>query len=170
MTCRETSCGRESPRSSRVKGWSSRCRLLACFAGLALGTTATSLGAVECTLAADAADGVAFGNYDFLSPTALDGAGGITVHCDAETPYTIALSPGYGSYEARQMRSGEHPLNYNLYTDASRTIVWGDGTFGTQTVGGSVADHMYSVYARAPAGQNPYVGTYTDNITVTLTF
>lgn len=167
MTCRETSSGQESPRSSRVKGWTVRRCLLACFAGLALGMGATSLGAVACTLAAD---GVAFGDYDFLSPGALDGAGSITVHCDAETPYTIALSQGYGSYETRQMKSGEHPLNYNLYTDVPRTIVWGDGTGGTQTVGGSVGDQPYTVYARAPAGQNPYVGTYIDNITVTLTF
>lgn len=167
MTCRETSCGLEAPRSSLANWRISRRPLLACFVGLTLGMAATSLGATECTLAAT---GVAFGDYDFLSPSALEGAGTITVHCDADTSYTITLSPGYGSYEVRQMKSGEHSLSYNLYTDVPRTIVWGDGTGGTQTLGASVADQAYPVYARAPAGQNPYVGTYTDNIIVTLTF
>ena len=167
MTCREACFSQEAPRPPLVNWRVARRRALACFVGLTLGMAVTSLGATGCTLAAT---GVAFGDYDFLSPGALEGAGAITVHCDADTSYTIALSPGYGSYETRRMMSGEHPLGYNLYTDVPRTIVWGDGTGGTQTVGGSVADHAYPVYAKVPADQNPYVGTYTDNIIVTLTF
>ena len=64
MTCRETSFGQETRRSSLVNWSASRRRLLACFVGLMSGVAVTSLWARECTLAAT---GVAFGDYDFLS-------------------------------------------------------------------------------------------------------
>lgn len=134
---------------------------------MALAMTTQQGWAATCSLSVQ---GVSFGSYDTFSNAALDSTGDIGVSCDVSTPYTIALSPGGGSYALRVMSSGAHTLNYNLYTDATRTTVWGDGTGGTATVGGSAASANYTVYGRISASQNAYVGSYSDIITVTLNF
>lgn len=47
---------------------------------------------------------------------------------------------------------------------------WGDGSPGTATVNGSGTTHTFTVYGRIPARQNAVVGSYSDTITVTITF
>ena len=123
--------------------------------------------AALCTVGATA---VAFGAFNPLSGSTLDGVGNIAVSCDTATAYTISLSPGSGSYAARTMTSAGHQLGYNLYTDATRTVVWGDGTGVTATVPGSGTTANHTVYGRISASRNAYVGIYGDVITVTLTF
>jgi spore coat protein U-like protein len=146
---------------------------LKCLAALSL-ATAIALSTVGNAMAATCslnAQGVNFGGYDFLSDQNLDGVGYVTVTCDASSSYTIALNAGTaGSYAGRVMQSGSHKLRYNLYVDANHTVVWGDGSAGTETIGGSGTDTNYPVYGSVPAGQNPIVGDYSDVITVTLTF
>jgi spore coat protein U-like protein len=129
--------------------------------------TASSAGAVTCGLTLV---GVVFGSYDTLSGQNVDSAGSVSVSCDAGDSYSIALSPGHGTMLARQMQGGTSLLYYNLYTDALRTIIWGDGTSGTATVSASGTGGLYTVYGRIPASQNVPAGTYTDTLTVTLTF
>ncbi|HET6803965.1 MAG TPA: spore coat U domain-containing protein [Frateuria sp.] len=115
--------------------------------------------------------GVNFGSYDFQSSQNLDSVGHVTVTCDVSTPYTIVLSPGLtGTFTSRIMQSGAHQLVYNLYTDLAHSSVWGDGTGNSVTVGGAGTNTDYAVYGSAPAGQNPYIGTYSDVVTVTLNF
>ena len=146
--------------SARLQAYS---WLLAIAAALA----AAPSNAATCTLSTQ---GVNFGSYDFLSSQNLVGVGHVVVSCDASTSYTIGLSPGSGSYMARLMTHGPHKLAYNLYTDATQTTVWGDGSSGTAVVGGTGTEVDHTVHGSAPAGQNPYVGSYSDAITVTLTF
>lgn len=123
---------------------------------------------VACTVSST---GVNFGSYDFLSSQDLEGTGDIIVTCDLSSSFTISLSTGAsGSYALRTMQSGTHRLNYNLYTDRTRTIVWGDGTSGSVMVSGTGTNVTESVYGNVPAGQKPYVGTYSDIVVVTLTF
>jgi spore coat protein U-like protein len=126
--------------------------------------------------------GVAFGAYDPQSPAPLLGAGRIDMRCSDDIDSEghgggdkkIELSTGHsGSYATREMRSGSSSLDYNLYTDASRTGVWGDGRHGTD----SVKVHpekseslSVNVYGRIPAGQNVRAGTYTDTLIVTIEF
>ncbi len=123
--------------------------------------------AVACTVNAG---GVSFGGYDPFSSLGLDGTGNIAVTCDVSAPYTIGLSPGNGPYASRTMLSGAHTLTYNLFTDGTRTGVWGDGTGSTGTVSGNGSSANHTVYGRIPARQNAHVGTYSDIITVTVTF
>lgn len=123
--------------------------------------------AADCTVGAS---GVAFGNYDVFSPTALNGAGTVSVACSPATGYSIGLSTGNGSYSQRWLGSGAATLDYNLYTDASRSVVWGDGTSGTSTVGGSGESVDHPVYGSVPAQQNVTAGSYADTIIVTVTF
>jgi spore coat protein U-like protein len=134
--------------------------------------------AVSCTTSAQA---VAFGNYDPLSALPTDSTGDVSVTCtnliSLFVNYTVSLSTGVsGSYATRQMASGSNRLNYNLYTDLTHLLVWGDGTSGTSQVSagflvvvlGITAHH--TVYGRIPARQNASVGSYSDTITVTVNF
>ena len=134
---------------------------------VALAITAQQCWAVLCSFTAT---GVAFGGYDVFSNQSLDSTGNISVTCDVSAPYSISLSTGGGSYASRAMSSGGHTLNYNLYTDATRTVVWGDGTGSTAVINASGLTGSHTVYGRIPARQNINVGVYGDIITVTLTF
>jgi spore coat protein U domain-containing protein, fimbrial subunit CupE1/2/3/6 len=117
--------------------------------------------------------GVMFGNYDPFSNVAQDSAGNVSVTCDAATLYTITLSPGSGTYASRTMSGPGIPLNYNLFTDPTRVLVWGDGTVGAVAVPGTstgLATTNHAVYGRIPARQNVPVGSYIDTVIVTVTF
>lgn len=150
---------------------------------LAGGTLLASSGAwaASCTISATA---VAFGTYDPLSGTPLDTTGTVSVTCSTAAPpekveYEVRFATGQvGSYNPRAMTNGTSQLNYNLYEDAARSTVLGDGTGATvvitekynltppnpsKTVG-------YTAYGRTFAGQNVSVGSYQDMITATVEF
>ena len=146
--------------------------------GLALMVLSTAARAVSCNVSATS---VAFGSYNVFNASPLNATGTITVHCTnllaLFVNYTIKLSKGLsGSYAPRQMANGANRLNYNLYTDATRLTVWGDGSGGMSFVSDSFLAVLlgvtlnHTVYGRVPALQNVAVGSYSDNITVTLTF
>ncbi len=131
-----------------------------------------------CTVSATA---VSFGSYNPSTATALTGSGTITLSCSGLLSlldsWTVALSAGgSGVYTSRQMTTGGKALLYNLYTNASRTAIWGDGSAGTSTVsqtellalGGS--NFNYTVYGQVVALQDRPPGTYTDLITVTVNY
>jgi spore coat protein U-like protein len=125
---------------------------------------------------------VSFGAYDPLSATPLTSSGSVTVSCSLVSgvsllvAYAIALSQGSGTFTTRTMHSGASVMNYNLYTTGTYTTVWGDGTGGTQTIldgyllGLGPVALSYNVYGRIPANQNVAAGTYSDAITVTVTY
>ncbi|MGQ0799963.1 MAG: Csu type fimbrial protein [Pseudomarimonas sp.] len=114
---------------------------------------------------------VAFGNYDPLSGLDLDGVGSVHVQCEPASSHTISLSAGNGSFANRMLQSGTASLAYNLYTQVSRSNVWGDGTGGTNTVAGSGSDQIHTVYGRIPASQiTASAGNYADLIVVTVEF
>jgi spore coat protein U-like protein len=131
----------------------------------------------SCTVTAT---GVAFGTYDTLAPTANDAAGSVRVRCTLlialSGSFTIDLSPGAsGSYAGRTMRNGAQVLPYNLYTNAARTQVWGNGTVGSARVTRSfagllVVDRTVPIYGRIPSRQNVRAGAYSDTIVVTVTY
>ncbi|MFN3397663.1 MAG: spore coat U domain-containing protein [Sulfurimicrobium sp.] len=150
-----------------------------CTLALAL-LPATAHAIASCTVSAT---GVAFGNYSFSNPAATDAAGNVQVSCSLLglisllVSYDILLSPGgSGSYTPRKMTSGANELQYNLYTNAGRSVVWGDGTGGTSIVsdgyllGIGTTVRNYLVYGRLPAGQNAPAGAYGDTITVTVNY
>ncbi len=124
---------------------------------------------------------VVFGSYNPASAAALPGSGTITLTCSAILSlldsWTISLSTGTsGSYASRQMTSGAKSLLYNLYTAASYTVVWGNGSAGTGTITGSetlsigTSIFNYTVYGQVAALQDRPPGTYTDAITVTVDY
>jgi spore coat protein U-like protein len=162
----------------------SRLALLSALAMPALLLAGRVEAAADCTVTAG---GVAFGAYDLLASTPDDSTGTVTVTCtstgggNTTVNYSAALSTGVsGAYSQRYMKSGTPRLNYNLYRDAARTIVWGNGSggssliTGTLTVGPGVGNGTrsatYTVYGRAPALQDVAPGAYSDSIVITLTF
>jgi spore coat protein U-like protein len=127
------------------------------------------------------ANTVAFGVYNPQSPAGTDSTGTIRVICHGakgtKVAYTIQLGPGeHGTLAARAMRRGSDLLRYNLYRDAARTQVWGDGTAGSLQVGDAYVltipaeNRAYTVYGRIFSGQGVRVGAYHDRIVVTLNF
>jgi spore coat protein U-like protein len=125
---------------------------------------------------------VNFGTYNPLSGSAAQSTGTVTVDCQVLliglfVSWTVTLSTGSsGSYVARRLQSGANVLSYNLYTDAARTSVWGDGTNGTSVVSANpfliVGSNTvnYTVYGSIPAAQDRPAGNYTDTLTVTMTY
>lgn len=123
------------------------------------------------------ASSVAFGAYSPFSLLPLDTAGNVQVNCSdvlLALTYTLRLDPGGGGiYAPRRLAGGAYGLDYNLYTDPARTLVWGDGSAGTLTVTGAfavsgTADHP--VYGRVSASQNVAPGSYADAIVVTIEY
>jgi spore coat protein U-like protein len=144
-----------------------RTALRSAVSGLAAMFACVPAAAVTCAITPQ---GVNFGSYGPLNPQPLDSAGNISVQCDGETTFTLSLDRGAGSYSARQMSSGANVLEYNLYTDPSRVIVWGDGSAGTDTVSATATAAEKPIYGRITPRQNVPVGSYADVITVTLTY
>ena len=100
-----------------------------------------------------------------------------TVDCsgikpDASIPLTIAVNGGGGTIAARRLVNGANQLSYQIYTDAARSIVWGNGTTGSTVAGSSSnsVNSVHTVYGRVPAATTPPTGTYTDTLTFTVTF
>jgi spore coat protein U-like protein len=143
---------------------------LALLAWAALTTTGIPTAHAACTVSTS---GLNFGNYDVFSSLNDDVTGTINVSCPSGTNYSIWLSSGTsGTYSSRSMTNGPNLLLYNLFTDPTRLTIWGDGSAGTGTFSGSGTGSNIGtpVYGRIPAGQNAYVGSYADSITVTVTF
>ncbi|HLF86690.1 MAG TPA: spore coat U domain-containing protein [Nitrospiria bacterium] len=129
-----------------------------------------------CTVATT---GVNFGNYDVFVLTPLNSTGSITVTCDVNPPTDVTISIGpsqnSGVMNPRQMKrtTGPDLLNYNFFTDAGRTSVWGDGSGGTTTVFLKNVPRnrprSATVYGSIPPNQNVFAGSYSDLLTVTIT-
>jgi spore coat protein U-like protein len=98
----------------------------------------------------------------------------LQLQCTNTTPYNIGLDAGTGSganVAARKMTNGANTITYSLYSDSGRTTVWGN-TVGTNTVSatGNGASQSYTVCGRVPSQTTPAAATYTDTITVTVTY
>jgi len=134
-------------------------------------------GACSCSISLTS---LAFGPYNTQSSTPTDTVGTLSVFCSSPDPsnstFSVALSPGgSGDANARAMLSGSHPLYYNLYTNAARTIIWGDDSGGGESVAANFPTTSrsmvrLSIYGRIPAQQNAWVGSYHDLVTVTVSY
>lgn len=116
---------------------------------------------------------VNFGSFDNLNAP-VDANGQVGVRCDLPAQVSIQLDAGVNSTGLFQQRklsaSVSQKLNYNLYVDSARVLVWGDGTGGTQTVSGTAGSNWlnFPIYGRINSGQTGSVGTYVDTITVSV--
>lgn len=149
--------------------------LRALLAGVAI--HAAGAHAAACSVSAVS---LAFGNYSQFQALHNDVTSNIAVTCSG-TPgevvaYTITISSGSGTFTARRMKGERGVLSYNLYTSASRTTIWGDGSSGTSvradayTLTAPSVTRNYTLFGRTFAGQKTLVGSYGDSLVVTLNF
>lgn len=145
---------------------------------------AGAAGAAGVAVCGVTATGVTFPPYSPTGGASVTGTGNVAVTClsvqAGTAAYTIALSSGAGTFANRIMTSPGPPsytLGYNLYSDNARTMIWGDGTSGTSTVSDVYSilllpiTHNFPVYGFIPGSQiTAGVGTYSDSVTVTITF
>ncbi|KIP99636.1 spore coat protein U [Agrobacterium tumefaciens] len=144
----------------------------------ALSQTATSQFNVQMTITSDC-QVTSAGNLDFGSTGVIsanrDSTSSIVVQCTSGTAYNLGLDEGHGSGATVASRVMTGPssakINYSLYTDAGRTTPWGN-TINTNTMAasGNGSTQTYTVYGRVPPQTTPAAGTYTDTVTVTLTY
>jgi spore coat protein U-like protein len=128
---------------------------------------------------------ISLGAYDGFQPTALDSSGTLVVTCfrsggPPTTTVTVGLGPSSvsGTIATRQLLlvAGTDRLDYNLYRNAGRTLVWGT-TVGADTVSQNITvpnnaanSISFMLFARINAAQDVRAGTYNDSLTVTVTF
>ncbi|MFC7739199.1 spore coat U domain-containing protein [Roseomonas sp. GCM10028921] len=123
---------------------------------------------------ATSASAVAFGTYNPFVAAPLDTTGTVSVKCTGQALVTAQLSRGSsGNQMARRMQNGSAFLSYQIYTDATRLIVWGDGIIATGTMIGAVqgnTQRIFAMYGRTPVRQTASVGSYVDTLIITVTF
>src|SRR5688572_6618849 len=79
-----------------------------------------------------------FGVYTAQAGTPLTGTTLLRATCTPGSTYNVGLSEGTSpgaTINARKMVSGSQALNYQLYSDSARSVIWGN-TPGTDTVTG----------------------------------
>lgn len=143
--------------------------------------TATSNMNVTATVASTcsiSAGSLAFGAYNTLSGTQVDGTTTVSVACTKGATATITLGQGQnagtGSTDAipiRRMVSGVNFLGYALYSDSTRLLTWGNTIItGQAYIALSAATTQLTVYGRIAASQDVPAGSFSDVVLATITF
>jgi spore coat protein U-like protein len=139
-------------------------------------TTTFNVTATVIDVCAVSAGNLGFGTYNPISGSALDGTSTITVTCTLGTPYHVRLSAGAngGGVTTRKMlrtAGGSETLDYALYRDSNRTNNWGQ-TDNTDTLdqSGTGVSQGVTVYGRIPASTNVPPASYSDTVTVTISY
>jgi spore coat protein U-like protein len=138
-----------------------------------LSVTSVFAQAPSCTISVTS---VAFGNYNVFTTTPDNSTGTITYRCNRTAGnISITLSDGSSSsFNPRTLRKGSEVLNYNLYMNAARTTIWGNGTGGTSIYTRANPPNNsnvnLTVYGRIPALQDVSAGNYTDTVSAVINF
>lgn len=144
-------------------------------------TTITLTSACEVN-GSEATTGVEFGTLDFGSQTTLfseattelqtDSGSGISIQCspgsDASLTVTSGNNDGTVPGSGRAMSNGTLLVPYDLYTDAALLTTLSNGADIPVTGDGTV--QTVPIYGRALGNASLTPGTYTDTVSVTLSF
>lgn len=157
---------------------------LACASGPATAATTTQQFQVQLQIIAQCVIN-STATLNFGSIGVLGGSGGnvnndqtttVAVQCTNTTPYNIGLDAGTttgGSVGTRLLlnTNTNETVQYKLYQDSGHSTNWGN-TVGTdtQSATGSGASQSYTIYGRIPPQNTPTPGSYSDTITVTVTY
>lgn len=119
------------------------------------------------------------GNLVFPSQTTtwsadLNTTATFSVNCSNKTPYALSLGQG-GNYDTanttRRMKAGASFIPYKLCQDAACTQSWGEGTEAKSSLSGTGFAQAYTVYGRVAANTAALeVGSYTDSVTISVTY
>ena len=114
-----------------------------------------------------------FGNYDPSLAFATHSSAELYLLCTENRNVTIEIGPSSvtGSINERKMRHVVYPqetLAYTISSDFLGLRVWGDTTQG-MSVNQPVSYYTtIRLYGKILAAQQPWVGSYSDKITVTI--
>lgn len=126
----------------------------------------------SCTLTPKPVPNLAFGSVPGPITSNVDQTTSIGLVCSGRTAWQIGLNNGlYASGTTRRMRNGAGQfVVYELYRNSPRTLRWGN-SLGTDTLAGTGLGTAQSlpVYGRVGV-QAPAIGSYSDTITVTVTY
>jgi spore coat protein U-like protein len=114
-----------------------------------------------------------FLTYDPLSSANADQSATFSVTCTKGTTTSIGLDLGsHASGSTRKMSNGTDAIAYELYSDSGRSTVWGNSGLSLVNLAAapSNAARTVTIYGRAAGSQNVGVGSYSDSVTITLTF
>lgn len=124
------------------------------------------------------ATALSFGAYTPASPA--QASANVTVRCgalgvDLLPGFTVSLiSANSPDPAVRYLNNGAARLNYNIYTGAAHTAVWGDGTGGsvTQSYSGllTLGTISFTGWGLVPGGQYVPAGGYGDVMTVLVAY
>lgn len=108
-----------------------------------------------------------FGTQGLLN-SAITATSTFNVKCTNGTSYDIALTGANDSGGVKNMVNGGEDVAYQTYSDSSHSTVW-DGT--TKVTGtGTGNDQAYTVYGKVDPQTSPSPATYTDTVTITVTY
>lgn len=135
-------------------------------------TTTFSVTAVITATCSISATNLAFGTY---TRALVKSTSTISVNCTNLTSYNVGLNAGVATGATVTNRNMTGPgsalLKYQLFSNSGYTTNWGN-TVGTDTLAGTGngANQSLTVYGQIPASEFTAQGSYTDTITVTLTY
>jgi spore coat protein U-like protein len=150
---------------------SSVVRIAAC-AAVVLAAGAARVEGANCSVSTTP---VVFGAYNVFSSAPVDSTGSVTYSCNGNLNFVlITMTKGRSTtFQPRQLGKGTERLDYNLFRDPARTVVWGDFTGGTWAytdINPEKQSTTVTVYGRIPPGQDISAGSYTDTVTVVINF
>jgi len=114
---------------------------------------------------------VAFGVIDVTRTT--DGTGEIVLNCSTAANVEVALDSGAAPGQRYMTGAKGGRLKFELYTDATRSTAWGDGSGNGATVTASNVGEearRLTIYGRVPRQHPVPADAYTYPLTVVLSF
>ena len=134
----------------------------------------------SCTIAAATLDFGSTAGTTLVSAN-VDAATTVSVTCTNGSPYSIGMDNGANFSGTRRMKQGAttNYLGYGLYVDSGRTNAWTTAassstctTTNSCFLGtGNGSAQSVNIYGRVPStGTAPPTGTYTDTVTMTITY
>jgi len=143
------------------------------FAATASNTMDVSVNVINsCTVAASP---MAFGGVNSIGGTDIDTTATIVLTCTNGANYVVGLDNGTHSVGAQRnlANAGGTTIPYGIFTNVARNAAWGSNP-GVDTVAGTsgaTGVSTLTAYGRIPASATTVTaGTYTDTVTVTVTF
>ena len=139
------------------------------FAGTATGTVQVSLNVSSaCSVTAQPLD---FGTTNSFAAN-IDSSSATTVKCTPSAPYTVYVSFGANAGATTQRKllstTSAATVNYDIYSDSSRTAAWTPTSGKTGT--GDGTEQAMTLYGRVPVQTAVAAGDYKDTVTVTVNY
>ena len=117
-----------------------------------------------------------FGTLSVINGTNHDATASVSLTCTIGADYTVSLDNGVNAGAGTQRflsyddGGAVHNIPYNLYSDSTRSNAWASAGVNPAGTATGTAETV-TVYGRIPStANNVMAGSYTDTVTVSITF